>query len=111
MLSTLFGFAMAMAPQGDKGGAQGAGGSLGMFIPLILMFVIFYFLLIRPNQKKEKNRQKMINTLKNGDKVITTGGIYGLVVAVKEEESKVVLKISDNTKVEFARNAIANKLE
>lgn len=95
----------------EGGGQQGAGGALGMFVPLIIMFVIFYFLLIRPNQKKEKERQKMINELTKGDKVITSGGIYGLVVGVKPEENKVVLKISDNTKVEFAKNAVTTKLQ
>ncbi len=110
MFTGLYGVAFAMAQQGDKS-AQGAGGSLGMFIPLILMFVIFYFLLIRPNQKREKERQKMITNLAKGDKVITSGGIYGLIAELKPEENKVILKISDNTKVEFAKNAITAKVD
>jgi preprotein translocase subunit YajC len=108
-LLTIFGIAMAMAP--SQGGNQGGGGAFGMFLPLILMFVIFYFLLIRPNQKREKNRLKMINDLQKGDKVLTSGGIFGLVVAVKPEENKVVLKIADNTKVEFAKSAVSTKLD
>lgn len=114
ILLTLFFYAMLLLPViAQEQGKQkpGAGGAFGMFLPLIIMFVIFYFLLIRPNQKKEKQRQKMINELQKGDKVLTSGGIFGLVVAVKPEENKVVLKVADNTKVEFAKSAVTTKIE
>lgn len=107
---TLFGIAMAMAPAG-KGGSLGGGGGFGLFLPLILMFLIFYFLIIRPNQKRDKNRKKMIETLQKGDKVLTNGGIFGLVVSVKPGENKVVLKIADNTKVEFSKASVSTKLD
>ena len=68
--------AMGAAPQGD-GGAMGA---LGGLAPLILMFVIFYFLLIRPQQKRTKEHKLMLSQLKRGDKVITAGGIFGRIV-------------------------------
>jgi len=86
------------------------GGSWQSLIPILLMIVIFYFLLIRPQQKKEKDRKNMINTLQKGDKVVTVGGIYGVVTGVKDGEDIVVLKVSENTKIEFTRSAIQNKV-
>ena len=79
-------------------------------VPLGLMVLIFYFLLIRPSQKKEKDRKKMIEALQKGDKVITVGGIYGVIANLKPEEGIVVLKIADGTKVEFSKSAIQSKV-
>ena len=77
------------------------------FLPLILMFFVFYFLLIRPQQKKEKDRREMIKNLKKGDRVVTSSGILGSVVGVKEDI--VVLKVGDgDTKIEFLKSAINN---
>jgi preprotein translocase subunit YajC len=90
-----------MAP----GGEGGAGGLAG-FLPLIIIFVIFYFLLIRPQQKKQKDHQAMIGSLKKGDKVVTTGGIYGLIEQVGEKT--ITLKISENVKVKFGKGYIAS---
>ena|SRR6185503_4616130 len=78
---------------------------IGQFVPLLL---ILYFLLIRPQQQKQKQLDKMIKALKKGDKVLTTGGIYGVVVGV--DDVKAVLRIAEDTKVEFAKNAIAQVL-
>ena len=86
------------------------GSPFSMLIPLVLMVVVFYFLLIRPNQKKEKDRKKMIDTLQKGDKVITVGGMYGVVSNVKNEENVVVLKIGEGTKAEFSKTAIQAKI-
>jgi len=86
------------------------GGSWDMFIMIGVMILIFYFLLIRPNQKKEKERKLLIDNLQKGDKVITTGGIYGVVVNVKKEEGIIVLKIAEGAKVEFAKAAIQAKV-
>jgi preprotein translocase subunit YajC len=106
MLDTITRFfvenAWAMAPNPD---AQGGGNPIMGFLPLILIFVIFYFLLIRPQQKKQKDHQAMIHALQRGDKVITTGGIYGLVEQVGEKT--VTLKIAENTKVKFSKQYIA----
>lgn len=89
----------------------GAGGQGWMsFIPIVLMIVIFYFLLIRPTQKREKERKKMIDSLQKGDKVLTSGGIYGVIVNIKAEENIIVLKIADGAKVEFARSAVQAKV-
>jgi len=95
--------AWAMAP--NPGGQGGAGGAFAGLLPIILIFVIFYFLLIRPQQKKQKEHQAMITNLKKGDKVVTSGGIYGLVEQVGEKT--VTLKIAENTKVKFSKQYIA----
>ena len=75
---------------------------IGQFIPLILIFVIFYFFLIRPQQKKAKDHKIMVENLKRGDKVITSGGIVGKVDRIIDNE-KVEVEISDNVKVEVVR--------
>ncbi len=75
---------------------------IGQFIPLILIFVIFYFFLIRPQQKKVKEHKLMVEGLKRGDKVITTGGIVGTVERVIDNE-KLEVKISENVIVEIVR--------
>ena len=75
---------------------------IGQFIPLILIFVIFYFFLIRPQQKKAKDHKIMVENLKRGDKIITSGGIVGKVDRIIDNE-KVEVEISDNVKVEVVR--------
>ena len=76
---------------------------IGQFIPLILIFVIFYFFLIRPQQKKVKDHKAMVEALKRGDKVITSGGIVGTVERVIDNE-KVEVNISENVNVEIVRS-------
>ena len=76
---------------------------IGQFIPLILIFVIFYFFLIRPQQKKVKEHKLMVENLKRGDKVITSGGILGTIERIIDNE-KVEISISDNVKVEVIRS-------
>ena len=76
---------------------------IGQFIPLILIFVIFYFFLIRPQQKKAKEHKTMVENLKRGDKVITSGGIVGRVERIIDNE-KVEVEIADNVKVEVFRS-------
>jgi|TARA_B100000678_G_C17793470_1_gene335852 preprotein translocase subunit YajC len=79
-----------------------SGSGIGQFIPLILIFVIFYFFLIRPQQKKVKEHKKMVESLKRGDKVITTGGIVGSIERIIDDD-KVEVSISDDVKVEVVR--------
>ena len=74
-------------------------------MPLALIFIIFYFLLIRPQQKKQAEHQKMLSELKKNDEVITAGGIYGVIVNVKDES--VTLKIAEEVKIEIQKSAIA----
>jgi preprotein translocase subunit YajC len=104
MLFEIIDTAYAMAP-GQQGGGQGAGGMLGSLIPLILIFVIFYFLLIRPQQKRAKEHKTMIENLKKGDKIITSGGVYGVIEAVGT--NTVTVKISENVKVKFGKAYVA----
>ena len=78
-------------------------GGIGQFIPLILIFVIFYFFLIRPQQKKVKEHKKMVESLKRGDKIITSGGIVGTIDRVIDSD-KVEVVISENVKVEIVRS-------
>ena len=78
------------------------GSGIGQFIPLILIFVIFYFFLIRPQQKKVKEHKSMVEGLKRGDKVITSGGITGTVERIIDNE-KVEVEIAENIKVEIVK--------
>jgi len=79
------------------------------FLPLIFIFLIFYFLLIRPQIQERKRHQAMISSLKKNDKVVTIGGIHGVVVNVKEKT--VILRVSDNVKIEVDKNCISHKIE
>jgi len=80
-----------------------SGSGIGQFIPLILIFVIFYFFLIRPQQKKAKNHKLMVNNLKRGDKVVTSGGIVGTVDRIVDND-KIEILISENVIVEVVRD-------
>lgn len=81
------------------------GGGLGMLIPMLLIIVIMYFLMIRPQNKKQKETEKMIAALKKGDKIVTIGGIHGTVAQTKD--NTIVVKVDDGCKIEFNRTAIA----
>lgn len=88
----------------------GAGGLIGL-MPFILIFAILYLLVIRPQQKKQREAQTerahMLKALKPGDKIVTTGGIYGTIVAVREKDDTVQLRIAQSVSVEAERSAIA----
>ena len=88
--------------------------SFGQFIPLILIFVIFYFFLIRPQQKKVKEHKQMVENLKRGDRVVTSGGIVGTIERIIDNE-KVEVLISENVKVEIVRStgiqSLANNID
>ena len=79
---------------------------LFQFLPLIIIAVLFYFLLIRPQQKKQKEHEKLVSGVKTGDKVVTAGGIHGIVANVKE--STFLVKVADNVKIEFDKSAITS---
>ncbi len=83
---------------------SGSGGMLSSLVPLVLMFVIFYFLLIRPQQKKQKAHDAMVAAAKIGDKIISSGGIHGVITNVKDRS--VTVRIADNVKIELERIAI-----
>jgi preprotein translocase subunit YajC len=86
--------------------SAGAGSSFVSFIPLILIFVVFYFLLIRPQQKQAKEHQQFLNDLKTGNKVITKGGIHGTITGLTE--TVVTLEIAQDVRVKLSRSAIAS---
>lgn len=86
----------------DAAGNQGS--IWGLIWPFILMFAVFYFLLIRPQQKKQKQRTSMLNQIKKGDKVTTIGGLHGTIVEMSDDT--VVLRVNDTTKMTFERSAI-----
>ncbi len=97
--------AWAMAPAQQGGAEGGPQSAIAGFLPLIIIFAIFYFLLIRPQQKKAKQHREMLAALKKGDKVITTGGIYGVVEAVGDKT--ITVKIAENVKVKLGKAYIA----
>ncbi|ALS27020.1 preprotein translocase subunit YajC [Paenibacillus cisolokensis] len=82
----------------------GSGGFLGLILPFVLMFAVFYFLLIRPQQKKQKQRNLMLSQLKKGDKITTIGGMHGTIVELTDDT--VVLRVNDATKITFERSAV-----
>ena len=101
MMHTLAGF-MAMAQPSQNGEGPGLFQSL---LPFVLIFGVFYFLLIAPARKKQKKHQEMLGQIKNGDKVITNGGIHGTIVGVADDVVQV--KIADQLRIDVSRNAIA----
>ena len=91
------------APQGP------AGGGLNFFVPLIFIFVIMYFIMIRPQKKRQDEQKKLVAALKTGDRVVTSAGIHGLISNVKE--ATVMLKVADNVKIEIDKSAVTNVLK
>ena len=92
---------------GAPAGAEATQGDAIMaFLPFIAIIFIFYFLMIRPQNKKRKETEKMIAALKKGDKIVTIGGLYGTIQSVKE--TTVIIKADDNVKLEFLRSAISS---
>lgn len=104
--------AFAAAPP-PSGGGQMSGGGAGSLISTLVMFLaiilIFYFFMIRPQQKKQKEHAQMIQSLKKGDKVITSAGIHGTIAEI--DDKTFVLQVNDNTRITFDRGAIAGKLQ
>lgn len=90
--------------QAGGAGAQGAGG-FSAFIPLILMFVIFYFLLIRPQQKRTKEHREMVANVKKGDRIVTSGGLHGRITGL--DEHTLTVEISDKVRVKINRGNVA----
>jgi len=99
--------AMAGQPGGGGGGPQGPMAMLQSFLPLILIFVIFYFLLIRPQSKKAKEHKQMLENLKKGDKVMTNGGIYGIIEEIDAETATLKVGIKDDVRIKVNRGYIA----
>ena len=87
-----------------------SGQGIAQFIPLILIFVIFYFFLIRPQQKRVKDHKEMVAAIKRGDEIITSGGIIGIVDRVMEDD-RIEVTIGENTKVQIIRSTITSLLQ
>jgi preprotein translocase subunit YajC len=98
----MFDLAYAMGTGGSGGGGQGG---LGAFLPLIIIFAIFYFLLIRPQQKKAKLHKQVLATLKKGDRVVSSGGLHGIITGLADEV--VTMEISPKVRVKVSRGSIA----
>lgn len=95
---------------GTQGGQQSSGGIL-LWLPWILIIGVFYLLLIRPQQKRQKEHRLMLGSLRKGDKVVTNSGMFGTIVGFNEKENVVVLKVADEVKIEFLKSSIAGKVE
>ena len=91
--------------------AQGAGGGsdfMLQLVPILLMFVIFYFLLFRPQQQRAKQHREMVANIRRGDVVVTSGGIIGKVTKVKDETGEIEVEISENTRIRVVKGTIAD---
>ena len=91
---------------GSPQGGEGGGNPIMSFLPLIAIIAIFYFLILRPQRKKQQETQKMLTALKKGDRVVTIGGVHGIIQSVKE--TTLIVKVDENVKLEFNRSAIAS---
>ncbi|MFC2134889.1 preprotein translocase subunit YajC [Bacteroidota bacterium] len=95
-------YLFAMAPQGGEGG----GGMMSTLIMFGAIFAIFYFMIIRPQQKKAKEREKMLSEIQKGDKIVTGGGIHGTVAGI--DEKTCLIDVGNNVKLKFERSAVAS---
>ena len=99
-------FAMGAPPGGPGGGAQSA---LASIVPLILMFAIFYFLLIRPQQKKAKQHKALLSSIKKGDRIVTSGGLHGVITGVADDV--VTMEVAPKIRVKVSRGSVAGILK
>ncbi len=93
---------------GATGGAGGQAGGIAGFLPIIILFAIFYFLLIRPQQKKAKEHKEMIANLGKGTRIVTSGGIYGTIVSI--DDTTIGLEIAEKVKIKISRGNVAAQI-
>ena len=93
------------------GDPNSQGSPLLMIVWFGLIFLVMYLLMIRPQRKRQKEHEALLKELKKGDKVVTSGGLFGTIFAIDEEKNRVVLKIGEETKLEFLRSSIAGKVD
>ena len=103
MLNTFLAQAQSAAP------STSPTGGIGFFVPLIFIFIIMYFVMIRPQKKRQDEQRKLVASLKTGDRVVTNAGIHGLISNVKE--TTVIVKVADNVKIEMEKSAVATVLK
>jgi preprotein translocase subunit YajC len=99
---------IAMAPPSQQGGGSPEGSLVSTLVMFALIIGIFYFLILRPQQKRQKDREKMLTALKKGDKVVTSGGVHGSIAGI--DEKTVLLQVADNLKLKVDRSAIGTIL-
>ncbi len=97
-------FILLIASNNPEG--QGGSNPLLSFLPFILIIVVMYFLMIRPQARKQKEKQRMVEALKKGDNIITNGGIHGKVMGFTDDNKTVIVKVDDNVKLNIDKNAI-----
>lgn len=95
-----------MMSMGGTGGGEG-GNPLVAFLPFILIIVVMYFLMIRPQAKKQKEHKAMIESLAKGDKIMTSGGIVGTIAGIRDKENILLVKVAEGVKIEISRNSVA----
>ena len=100
---------LAQAQAAAPAPAPGPGGGLISFVPFIFIFIIMYFMLFRPQKKRQQEQQRLVAALKTGDKVVTNAGIHGLIANVKD--TTVMLKVADNVKIEVEKSSVTNVLK
>jgi preprotein translocase subunit YajC len=103
MLRTFLAQAQSAAP------STSPTGGIGFFVPLIFIFIIMYFVMIRPQKKRQDEQRRLVASLKTGDRVVTNAGIHGLISNVKE--TTVIVKVADNVKIEMEKSAVATVLK
>jgi preprotein translocase subunit YajC len=99
----------ALLAQAQSPAPTGPGGGIGFFVPFIFIFIIMYFVMFRPQKKRQEQQQKLMAGLKTGDRVVTNGGIHGLISNVKD--TTVIVKVADNVKIEMEKSAVATVLK
>ncbi len=95
---------IAMTPQGSA-----EGGMFSTLIMFMLIIAIFYFMILRPQQKRQKERQKLLESIKKGDKIVTAGGLHGTIAGL--DEKTVLIQVADNVKMKFERSAVATVIK
>ncbi len=97
---------LMMSMTGGSGG-EGGGNPIVAFLPFILIIVIMYFLMIRPQAKKQKEHRAMIDSLAKGNKIMTSGGVIGTIAGIRDKDNILLVKVSDGVKIEISRNSVA----
>jgi len=97
---------------GTAGGGSGQGSNPLMgFLPLLLIIVVMYFLMIRPQSKRQKEHKAMLASLDKGDKIMTSGGVMGTIAGIREADNILIVKIADNVKIELSRGSVAQVIK
>jgi len=97
--------AYAMGTTGGTGAAASGGSAWSAFLPIILLVAIFYFIIFRPQQKMRKQHNEMLNALKNGDKIVTSGGIYGEITGI--DKNTVIIEIAPKVRIKITRESVS----